>query len=67
LEEVDIMQPNYTYKSKLVRVIDGDTIVVMLDLGHDILVKRHIRLLDVNAPETGTKELAGINLYTEKD
>ena len=51
------MNVNYTYYAKLVRVIDGDTIVVMIDLGHSIWVKRHLRLLNVDAPETRTKDL----------
>ena len=50
------MKPNYTYYAKLVRVIDGDTIVAMIDLGHKTWVKRHIRLLDVYAPEVRTRD-----------
>ncbi len=40
------------YKSKCIRVIDGDTIVVNIDLGLGVsLNDQRIRLLDVYAPE----------------
>ena len=37
------------------RVIDGDTIVVTIDLGFDVFAKRHVRLLNVDTPERGQK------------
>lgn len=49
-------KPNYTYHAKLLRVIDGDTIEVFLDLGHDIWVKRKLRILDLDTPEMRIKE-----------
>lgn len=42
----------YEYKFKLSRVIDGDTVEGTIDLGFDISVKKRIRLLGINAPET---------------
>lgn len=40
------------YTAVVNRVIDGDTIVVDLDLGfHVTLSNRHVRLVDANAPE----------------
>lgn len=48
----------FHYKSKLVRVIDGDTIVCDIDLGFDMWIKNeHVRLLGLDAPETRTKDL----------
>lgn len=38
------------------RVIDGDTIDVMLDLGFSIYHKVRLRLYGINAPEMGTAE-----------
>lgn len=45
-------RPLYRYQAKLIRVIDGDTVVLEIDQGfkqfrHD----QHARLLRVNAPE----------------
>lgn len=42
----------WIYRGKLKRVIDGDTIVVDLDLGLDIILKnQYIRLKGLNTPE----------------
>ena len=45
------MMALYTYQAKLVRVVDGDTLVLELDLGFHITYRSHIRLLDVDTPE----------------
>ena len=46
----------YHYKAKLVRVIDGDTIDVDIDLGFDVwLKKQRIRLAGIDAPECRTR------------
>ena len=47
----------YNYKTKLVKVIDGDTIVLDVDLGFHITARETIRLLNVDAPETRTLDL----------
>ena len=47
----------YTYKAKLDRVVDGDTIDVNIDLGFDISVHKRVRLAGINAPESRTKDL----------
>lgn len=46
----------HTYKAYLDRVVDGDTITVMLDLGFGIQHKEIIRLAKINAPESKTIE-----------
>ena len=47
----------YQYKIKLDRVIDGDTIDCMIDLGFDISTKKRIRFLGINTPESRTRDL----------
>jgi len=47
----------YNYKIKLDRVIDGDTIDAFIDLGFDIHVKKRIRFLGINTPESRTRDL----------
>jgi len=47
----------YTYKIKLRRVIDGDTIDADIDLGFDVSVKKRIRFVGINTPESRTKDL----------
>ena len=41
----------YEYSAKILRVVDGDTLDLMISLGLDIHVKERVRLLDVNTPE----------------
>jgi len=47
----------YNYKCKLIRVVDGDTIEALVDLGFDIWTKRFIDLSNVDAAEIRTKDL----------
>ncbi len=47
----------YTYKIKLDRVIDGDTIDAYIDLGFDVSVKKRIRFIGINTPESRTRDL----------
>ena len=48
----------YEYRCKLVKVVDGDTIDVDIDLGFDVwLKKQRIRLYGINAPESRTRDL----------
>ena len=45
----------YQYKAKLIRVIDGDTIDAMIDLGFNTWVKKRIRLAEMDAYELRTR------------
>lgn len=47
----------YKYEAKLLRVIDGDTVDALVDLGFDVWVKKRIRLYGIDAPESRTKDL----------
>lgn len=47
----------YTYRAKLKRVVDGDTIDVYIDLGFDIHYFSRVRLAGINAPESRTRNL----------
>ena len=46
----------YTYKAKVARVIDGDTVVLEIDLGFKIFHVMSCRLLNVNAPELNAED-----------
>lgn len=51
-----IMRP-YEYNATVLRIIDGDSIEVDIDLGfHIVLRKRNIRLLNVDSPESRTSD-----------
>ena len=47
----------YNYKIKLDRVVDGDTIDAYIDLGFDVSVKKRIRFMGINTPESRTRDL----------
>jgi micrococcal nuclease len=48
----------YQYKvKKFDRIIDGDTVDILIDVGFDITIKQRVRLLNIDAPETRTKDL----------
>ncbi len=47
----------YKYKARLLRVVDGDTIDCILDLGFDVSIKERVRLKGINTPEVRTKDL----------
>lgn len=44
----------HTYKAKLERVVDGDTLHVKLDLGFEVKHREILRLTQINAPEFKT-------------
>jgi len=48
----------YKYACELDRVVDGDTVDLFVDLGFNIAHKIRTRLLDYDAPETRTRDLA---------
>ena len=45
----------YKYNAKLIRVIDGDTIDALIDLGFNVWVKNRIRFMGVDAWESRTR------------
>ena len=45
-----------TYKGKLLRIIDADTIEAAIFLGFNVSIKKRIRLIGINAPEIRTKD-----------
>jgi|TARA_B100001094_G_scaffold38607_1_gene32961 micrococcal nuclease len=47
----------YYYKTEVLRVVDGDTVDVRMDLGFNVWHKCRVRLLGINAPESRTRDL----------
>ena len=47
----------YTYKSKVLKVVDGDTVDLLIDLGFNAWKKERIRLYGINTPESRTRDL----------
>jgi micrococcal nuclease len=44
----------YEYRARCDRVVDGDTLDVLVDVGFDIHVRQRVRLIGVNCAEHGT-------------
>ena len=47
----------YYYKADLIRIIDGDTIEALVDLGFSTRKEVIVRLYGIDTPETRTKDL----------
>jgi len=47
----------YNYRIKVLKVIDGDTIDAEIDLGFDVKIKKRIRFMGINTPESRTRDL----------
>jgi micrococcal nuclease len=45
----------YVYKCKVTRVVDGDTVDVVLDLGFSIEYRDRVRLMAIDTPESRTR------------
>ena len=49
---------DFSYRvSKVVKIVDGDTIDVILDLGFDIMYKSRVRLFGIDTPESRTRDV----------
>jgi micrococcal nuclease len=44
----------YNYKAQCVRVVDGDTIEILIDLGFNVSYKETVRLNGIDSPESRT-------------
>ena len=56
-----IPQPQYVYRTRVIRVIDGDSMVLEIDLGCHVAITRAVRLVGIDTPEVvGATREAGI-------
>jgi micrococcal nuclease len=46
----------YYYEIEVLKIVDGDTVDVKIDLGFDVWHKCRVRLLGINAPESRTRD-----------
>ena len=47
----------YYYGVEVLRVVDGDTVDVVVDLGFNVWHKCRVRMVGINAPESRTRDL----------
>ena len=49
---------DFSYRiNKVTKIVDGDTIDVLLDMGFDIKYKSRVRLFGIDTPESRTRDL----------
>ena len=46
----------YEYNAQVLRVVDGDTVDVLIDCGFSTFRKERVRLYGINAPESRTRD-----------
>ena len=47
----------FYYNVEILRIVDGDTVDVRVDLGFNVCYKCRVRLVGINAPESRTRDL----------
>ena len=55
-EKIASVRELFTYKAYLDRVVDGDTLLVQIDLGFGIFMEQRLRLRGLDAPEVESKD-----------
>lgn len=55
----------YTYKAKIIRVIDGDTFEAIIDLGFGVNFTTKLRLAEIDTPETYRPKTEGERAHGE--
>ena len=46
----------YEYRAEVLRVVDGDTVDVLIDCGFSTFRKERVRLFGIDAPESRTRD-----------
>ena len=46
----------YEYSAEVLRVVDGDTVDVLIDCGFSTFIKERVRLYGIDAPESSTRD-----------
>ncbi len=57
---------SYTYAATIDRVVDGDTLLVLIEAGFRIIVRDKLRLRGIDCPEVGTPEGDRAKRFVEK-
>lgn len=60
------MIPSYTYRARVLRVIDGDTFHAEIDLGFDTFQRHTVRLHGLDTPELPSPEGKAAKIRTEE-
>lgn len=58
-----IREPSYEYAATLIRVVDGDTLYLRVDLGFNVSASIEVRLARIDAPEAAATGGAEATAY----
>lgn len=58
--------PLYTYKAQVERVVDGDTLKAVIDIGFDTTTRQTLRLRGIDCPEMDTPEGKAAKSFVEQ-
>ena len=61
-----VKEMSYTYAATIERVVDGDTLLVLIDVGFGIIVRERLRLRGINAAELDTPDGKKAKKFVEK-
>jgi len=53
----NVLMDRFFYQADVLKIVDGDTLDLMVDVGFDIHHKIRVRLYGVNTPESRTSDL----------
>lgn len=59
------MEVPYIYRGKVVKIVDGDTVVIQIDLGFNMSMTDSFRLYGINAPELSTQSGKDTKVYLQ--
>ena len=45
------------YEAKITKVVDGDTVDALINLGFNVIIRQRVRLYGINTPESRTTDL----------
>lgn len=54
----------YEYRARLIKVVDGDTFDVLIDVGFRISINERVRVYGVDTPERGEAKAAAATKFT---
>lgn len=55
----------FTYKAQVEKIIDGDTLTALIDLGFDLSIQQKLRLRGIDCPEMDTGEGKGAKKFVQ--
>ena len=55
----------YVFKANIERIVDGDTVMAVIDLGFKTLKRQYLRLRGINCPELSTREGQSVKRFVE--